>query len=137
MYIYIYIYIFCSAGIFCIKQLCIEHFFFGYSQSLFTWYIYIYIYIYWPIDRTLWSATSPGQNEQESDGNEEILYIPQRFSIAGSSTSDNLVLYPGHSLAWSGGLTPLQRRSQCILQVPPTPADRAFDNLNSNSRGSC
>ena len=48
-----------------------------------------------------------------SDGNEGVLCIPQSSSIAGTSPSDSLVSYPGHSL---GGLTPLQRSSRCILQ---------------------
>ncbi len=38
----------------------------------------------------------------------------QSSSIAGTSLSDCLVSYSGHSL--EGGLTPLQRCSQCILQ---------------------
>ena len=37
-------------------------------------------------------------------------------SITGTSLSDCLLLYPGHSLCVWGGLTPLQRCSWCILQ---------------------
>ena len=47
----------------------------------------------WPIDRTLLSVTTPSQ----SDGNEEVLCIPQSSSITGTSLSD-LVSYLGHSL---------------------------------------
>ena len=43
-----------------------------------------------------------------------VLRIPQSSSTAGTSPSDCLVSYPGHSLG--GGLTPLQRCSRCILQ---------------------
>ena len=43
-----------------------------------------------------------------------VLRIPQSSSTPGTLPSDCLVSYPGHSLG--GGLTPLQRCSQCILQ---------------------
>ena len=49
--------------------------------------------------------------------NEGVLRILQSPSITGTSPSDCLVSYPGYSL---GGLTPLQRCSQCILQPQPT-----------------
>ena len=65
----------------------------------------------WPIDRTLSGATTPGQSGPGSDGSEEVLHIPQ---IIGTSPSDYLVSYLGHSLKW--GLTPQQRSDQCILQ---------------------
>ena len=51
-----------------------------------------------PIDRTLSGATTLGQSEPGSDGNEEVLHIPQSSSITGASLSDCLVLHPGHSL---------------------------------------
>ena len=44
--------------------------------------------------------------------------FPKAPGIAGTSPSDCLVSYPGHSLG--GGLTPLQRSSRCILQSQPT-----------------
>ena len=59
----------------------------------------------------------PRQSGPGSDGNEGVLRIPQGFSITGTSSSDCLVSYLGHSL---GGLIPLQRFSQCILQPQPT-----------------
>ena len=43
-------------------------------------------------------ATIPGQNGPGSNGNEEVLHIPQSSSITGTSPSDCLVSYPGHSL---------------------------------------
>ena len=51
----------------------------------------------WPIDRTLSSATTPGQSRPGSNGNERVLHIPQ--SITGALPSDCLVSYPGHLLA--------------------------------------
>ena len=50
---------------------------------------------------TLSGATTPGQNGPGSDGNEGVLRIPQSSSITGTSPSDCLVSYPGHSL-WEG-----------------------------------
>ena len=48
-----------------------------------------------------------GQSGPGSSGNEEVLCIPQSPCLTGTSPSDCLVSYPGHSLG--GG-------SQCILQ---------------------
>ncbi len=60
----------------------------------------------WPINRTLSGATPPGQSEPESDGNEDVLHIPQSSSIVGASPSDCLMSYLGHSL---GGVLLLYR----------------------------
>ena len=57
----------------------------------------------WPIDRSLSSATTPGQSWPWSDGNKGVLRIPQSSSITETSSPDCLVLYPGHSL-WRGVL---------------------------------
>ena len=54
-----------------------------------------------PIDRTLSSANILGQSGPESDGNEEVLKIPQNASITGASPSDSLVSYQGHSFGVS------------------------------------
>ena len=53
-------------------------------------------------------ATIPGQSGPRSDGNEGVLRIPQSSSITGTSPSDCLVSYPGHSL---GGVLPLCREA--------------------------
>ena len=53
------------------------------------------------MDRALSGATIPGQSGPGSDGNERVLHIPQGSSIAGTSPSDCLVSYPGHSLGVS------------------------------------
>ena len=65
-----------------------------------------------PIDRTLSGATIPGQSGHGSDGSEGVLWIPQSSSITGTSRSDCLVSYPGHSL-W--GTVPLCKCAVGIL----------------------
>ena len=72
----------------------------------------------WTIDRTLSGATNPGQSEPGSDGNEWVLRIPQSSGITGTSASDCLLSYLGHSLV--GVVTILQRCSRCILQPQQT-----------------
>ena len=52
----------------------------------------------WPIDRTLSGATTPGQSEPGSNGNERVLHIPQSSSIIGTSPSYYLEIYTGHLL---------------------------------------
>ena len=49
----------------------------------------------------LLGATTPGQSGPGSNGNEVVLCIPQSSSIIVASSSDGLVLYPGHSLGES------------------------------------
>ena len=51
-----------------------------------------------PTERTQSGATTPGQREPGSNGNEVVLRISQSFSIDGTSPSDCLVSYAGHSL---------------------------------------
>ena len=55
----------------------------------------------WPINRTLSGATILGQSGSGSNGNEEVLHISQHSSITGTSPSDCLVSYAGHSLGKS------------------------------------
>ena len=69
----------------------------------------------WPIDRTLSGASTQDQSGPRSNGNEEVLYIPQN-SQNGAFPSDGIMSYPEHSL---GDLTPIQRCSQSISTVPP------------------
>ena len=57
---------------------------------------------------TLSGASIPGQSGARSDGNEEVLCIPQSLSITGTSQPDFLVSYLGHSLS---GVLPLCRES--------------------------
>ena len=71
----------------------------------------------WPIDRTLSVATTPGQSGSGSDGNDEIIRIPQSTSITGASPSECLVLYPGHS--WGvGGVLPIYRDAVGVFYNP-------------------
>ena len=49
-------------------------------------------------------ATTPGQGGPGIDGNKGVLHIFQSSSITGTSLSDCLVSYPGHSLV---GVLPL------------------------------
>ena len=44
-------------------------------------------------------ATTPGKSGPGSDGNEGVPHIPQSSYITGTSLSDYLVSYLGHSLA--------------------------------------
>ena len=62
-------------------------------------------------------ATTPGQGGPGSDGNEEVLSIPQSSSITGTSPSDCLVI---QYTRWGGGLSSPQRSSRCILHLQPT-----------------
>ena len=54
----------------------------------------------WPIDRTLIGATILSHSGLRTDGNERVLRILQNSSITGTSPSDCLVWYFGHSLSW-------------------------------------
>ena len=51
----------------------------------------------WPIDRNLSDATTLGYSKPENNGNEGVLHIPQSSSLTGTSPSDFLMSYPGHS----------------------------------------
>ena len=72
----------------------------------------------WLIHSTLSGSTTSGQSGHGSDGKEGVLRIPESSNITGTTPSDCLVPYPGHSLG--GGLTPLQRCSRGILNPQPT-----------------
>ena len=50
-----------------------------------------------PIDRALLGATTPGLSGTGSDSNEGVLCIPQSSSTIGTTPSDCLVSYSGHS----------------------------------------
>ena len=56
-------------------------------------------------------ATTQGLSGPGSDGNKGVLLIPQSSSITGTSPSDFLVSYPGHSLVVVGGSYPLRREA--------------------------
>ena len=67
-----------------------------------------------PIDRALSGAIIPGQSWPGSDGNKGVPRIPQTSSITGTSPSDYLPSYLGHSL---GGL-PLCRGADGVFFSP-------------------
>ena len=64
------------------------------------------------IDRALLGATISGQSGLGTNGNEGVLRIPQSSSITGTSPSDCLVSYPGHSL---GGVLPVGRGASGVF----------------------
>ena len=53
---------------------------------------------FWVLYRNLSSATTSGQSEPGSDGDEGVLRIFQSSSITEASPSDCLMSYPGYSL---------------------------------------
>ena len=67
------------------------------------------------MDRTLSGATTPGQSELGSDSNKGILRIPQSSSITGTSPSNCLVSYLGHSF---GGTYPSAEK-QSLYSIAP------------------
>ena len=62
----------------------------------------------WPVDRTQSDATTLGQSEPGSDGNEGVLCIPQSFSISEALPLDCLVSYLGNSLGGGYPSTEMQ-----------------------------
>ena len=62
------------------------------------------------------STTTPGQSGPGSDGNEGVLRIPQSSCTAGTSPSDCLVSYSGHSLG--GGSYPFAEK-QSVYSTDP------------------
>ena len=75
-------------------------------ETLFLFDPYIYM--------TLTGTTTPGQGRPGSNGNEEVLHIPEWFRT-GASHSNGSKSYTGN-LMW-GGLTPLQRCSLLLHSV--------------------
>ena len=73
-------------------------------------------------------ATTPGQSGPGSNGNEGVLRIPQSSSTAGTSPSDCLVSYAGHSLG--GGSYP-SAEVQSVYSTAP--ADWATMHLSDSS----
>ena len=56
------------------------------------------------MDRALSDSTTPIQSVPGNDDNEGVLRIPWSSSITGTSPSDRVVSYAGHSLG--GGILP-------------------------------
>ena len=81
----------------------------------------------WLIDRALLGATTPGQSGHGSNGNKEVLHIPQSSSITGTSPSDCLVSYPGHLLGKEGSCP----SAEVLLVYSTAPANWATINMVS------
>ena len=69
-----------------------------------------------PIDRALSGATIPGQSGPGSNGNEGVPPYSPKLSITGTSPTDCLVSYTGHSLV--GGVLPFCRGAVCVFYSP-------------------
>ena len=61
----------------------------------------------WPIDRIISGATTSGQSGLGSDGNKELLGIPQSSSVTGITSSEKQSLPTGQKRARN-----LSRRQQ-------------------------
>ena len=72
-----------------IKQLYFYQF--NLAEIIFLFSVYMLNSSNWPIDRILSGATTLGQSGPGSDGNKEILQIPQSSSITGALLSDCFV----------------------------------------------
>ena len=64
-----------------------------------------------PIDRTLSGATTHAKCGPGNDCNEGVLHIPQSSSITGTSPSDCLVSFSGHSLVGWGSYPSTEKKS--------------------------
>ena len=83
----------------------------------------------YPIDMTYLSGpTIPGHSGPGRIGNEEVLRIPQSSSITGTSPSDCLVWYRGHS--WEGVLS-LCREAIGVFYSPSQLGDGRSENLTT------
>ena len=71
-----------------------------------------------PLIGPLSGATTPGQSGPGSNGNEGVPRIPQSSSITGTSPSDCLVSYPGHSCVCGGGSYPSAEK-QLVYSTAP------------------
>ena len=71
----------------------------------------------WPIDRTLSGSTTSSQSGPGSNGNKGVLSISQISNITGSSPSDSLVSYPGHSLE-GGSYSSAEKQS--VYSIAPS-----------------
>ena len=96
---------------------CQKHFYFKLFSLVIQFSISRQFSSIWPIDRFLSGATIPDQIGPGSDGNKWMLCIPQSSSITGTSLSDCLVSYLGHTMEV------VQTCSRCILQPQPTGQD--------------
>ena len=105
-----------------------KQFYFQYFSLAFTHFTSI-----WPMDRTLSGATTPSQSEPGSDGNEGVIHIHQSSSITGTSPSDGLVSYPGHSLqrCWASVHFEEQKRTWRTTYTQGNPENSQIEDHRS------
>ena len=87
------------------------------------------------MDRTLSSGTTPRQSGPENNGNGVVLCIPQSSSIVGSSPSECLVSYLGHSLA--AGFLLLCREAVGVFYSPSRLGKGTDDERGSGDSELC
>ena len=80
------------------------------------------------IDRTQSGVTTPDQREPGSDGNEEVLRIPQSSRIARASPWDFLVSYSWQS-SFGGGSYP-SAKTQLVCSKAPAAWQGKEENKN-------
>ena len=95
-------------------------------KSFFAYSFQCQIVFIWPINMTMSAATTPGPEWiLGAMAIKGIFHIPQSSSVTGTSPSDCLVSYQGHTFGGGRVLTFLQRCSRSILQPQP-PVDKAL-----------
>ena len=75
----------------------------------------------WPIDRPLSGSTTPGKSGLKSNGNEEVLHFPPKYSIIGTWPWYFLESYCAYSLRESYPSAEMQSL------YSTTPADWSLD----------
>ena len=80
----------------------------------------------WPKSRILSGATTPGQSDPGSNGNEGVFHFPQ-ITKAGTSQWDCLVSYPGYLL----GRGHLSAEMQSVYSTAPSQLE-SFNCVQTN-----
>ena len=78
----------------------------------------------WPENAASWSVSHPS-GQADTQGNDQADFVSP--SITGTSQSDCLVSYPGHSLGWGGGSYP---SAEVQLVSSTAPGDWARDLIS-------
>ena len=76
----------------------------------------------WPINRTLSGATTTGYSGPGSNGNQEVLPIPQ-ISQDGTAPSHSLMSYPGHTHVVCVGGSYSSTEMQLVYSTAPVDWD--------------
>ena len=80
----------------------------------------------WPTDRTLTGFTPQGQSRPGSNGNEELIFIPQSFSTV-ATPSNSVLCYMQDTWWWGRVLTFF---AEVKLMYSTAPADKASYYFN-------